>query len=956
MSDFLWHRRVRALAIVCAGFLLSVPAHAWLVEQGDREVRIETGRLSVVVRDGAFVEVRDTANGRVWADRKTADHHFPTGLGVLIDLERFREGHIPWGDSTMGQHLPPDFDLVNYLRPVKESRYSVAEEPRSVVIKWDGLSNGRTFYEKATLELLLKESNEGTLAYQIKGYHEGGGVFGAIAPVLNLSRKARVIVPSFGGVEYRMEGAAALMPFGGSPFMEAPILIATDGEASLSMWTEDETMRSFYAFFKRAARGGAFGMELHNLMPYETHQTIATPVHYLRAFEGDWKAAATPLRNWYRETFREEIAAREAVEWAGGITGIVDIHQTVPNEETLGKIAAIFPKKNLMFQIWNARAAEYDTDLPDWTPREGYVEGVKRIHGAGFKAMAYVNTYCANYLSPVWKRDNLSDFVLTRKASAWTYKGKSVEDLGSPLNEKLLGTVDPPKGGDQFAEIPEGRLLYIDPLTPRWRTYHAEMVKEWNGITGTDANYEDTAGTVADSGNGVVEGLSAGQGSVEIMRVLQKTQPHVPMSSEYGPAGIAFATSWALNYAGYWGNLDFKKYRIGHQLPLTTYLYGYRQWVTALSAWSDAIYHGMAAASDATGGMGFMLVDPFLRNDRETLEKQYNWPGHLFHRTRIFSDRELAPHFPEGNYPAQVRCFYQGVDGLYRYVDDGTLQQLIAPTGEPLYGRVYGANRVQTSLWLANWPLQGSGEIRGLSPEAHYPLFPRPAEGADCKIAIPDFPERVALTRYTEGPGYVYLELSPLPGGPKEVALKLESREAFATSYVSDAPVPPGKVEGRLPLQVALLDPSKADNAGHPLRKNDRRLLHGENLFLQNGKNVRSHFVLEVPPEGGAVEFAFCNLQDRYPFHGFDGSIVRLLINGREVKSFDCLTGDTPDTQVRRWRVPAGEYAGGAILVSVETDSKANAIQDRQFISIPRVIPEKIAAFEETLLGEAITK
>lgn len=63
-----------------------------------------------------------------------------------------------------------------------------------------------------------------------------------------------------------------------------------------------------------------------------------------------------------------------------------------------------------MFQIWNARKPNFDTELPDWTPRKGYVEGVERLHKHGFKAMAYVNTYCANYMSPVWKRDNLSSF------------------------------------------------------------------------------------------------------------------------------------------------------------------------------------------------------------------------------------------------------------------------------------------------------------------------------------------------------------------------------------------------------------------------------------------------------------------------------------------------------------------------------------------------------------------
>ena len=53
----------------------------------------------------------------------------------------------------------------------------------------------------------------------------------------------------------------------------------------------------------------------------------------------------------------------------------------------------------------------------------------------------------------------------------------------------------------------------------------------------------------------------------------------------------------------------------------------------------------------------------------------------------------------------------------------GGLQQMLAPDGKPLYGRVYGASRVRTSLWLNQWPMQNGHEIFGLDPEKCYPLF-----------------------------------------------------------------------------------------------------------------------------------------------------------------------------------------------------------------------------------------
>lgn len=940
--------------LLAFGVLSSASLLAWEVEPGDREVRISTPRLSAVIRDGAVIDLKDLANGRVWADRKRNDHNIPSGLGVLRDLENFRKGHIPWGDTSMKQHLAPDFELSNYLRPVAESKYEMTQDGGVVTLTWRGLSDGKSFEKRATLQLILREGPNGAIAYQIKGENPDGGIFAAACPVVNLTRDSKIVVPCFGGMEYDAEGPAAIMPFGGAPFMEAPILLAHHNTSSLAVWMEDPSMRSFYGFVRRTAKGFGLSMEAQNLMPFEAQRSIETPTFYLQTFDGGWKAAATPFRNWYREHFKNELAVRDNVEWANGIKAIVDIYMTIPTNEDLAKIAEIFPKGSVMFQVWNARAATFDHDLPDWTPRAGYIDGVQRIHDHGFKAMAYVNTYCANYLSPVWERDKLSDFVLTRKNGLWTYKGKSIADTSRALNEKLIGTVDYSSGPDQFANIPEGRLLYTDPLSPRWRQYHADMMKVWNSTTGTDANYEDTAGCVTDGGNGIVEGLSAGEGSVAQMRLLQQTQPQIAMSSEYGPVGIAFGTKWALNYVGHWGHDAFKQYRINHQLPVTTYLFGYRQWISAMMSSDEMRCHAMAASSDATGGLGFSLVDYFLRKDLKAINSTFDWQGHLYQRAKVFVDHELLPYYPDGDYEENVRCLYQGRDGIYSYTDDGKLQRMLDPQGEALYGRVYKATKVKTDLWLANWPLQNGHEIFGMNPQEHYPLFPKPSNTKDCSVTIDSLPEGVMLKAYEEGPGYAYLELAALPNGPKEISLKVNAHEEFAEYFANDILTTAESIQGTLPLRVIALNPSVAKANSRPnWTAREKHRAQNQDLYLHNGSNVRSTFVMEIPAEDTAIEFYLRNLQDKYPFHGYDGSIVKLLVNGQEIKSFDCLPSpketSTPDTQLRRWNVPMAKYAGRTVLVTVVTDSKANGIQDRQFVSIPKLITSSNREVQEKI-------
>lgn len=933
--------------------MAGVAVTAWEVIPGNREFVVKTGSMSVAVRNGMITGIEDLARNHVWSRQELEDSDLPAGLGILSDVENFRKSHIPWGEPILGQHLKLDFKLVNYYRPTEKSQYELRREKEgTAVATWIGLDNGQEFLPQAKLVLTLWKEQGGTLAYQISGSNPQGGVFSASVPVINLRKTAQVIAPSFGGIRHTSDGVPALMPLGGAPFMEAPILIAEEERHSLAIWMED-AVKPFYAYILRSGKSFGITFEQLNLMPFEPKNEITTATVHLNVFAGDWKTAAAPLRNWYQEHFKNEIAIRDQVEWMRNIRAVFDIYMTVPNDRELAKIATLFPPGSILFQVWNARAANFDTELPDWTPRAGYVDGVKRLHRHGFKVMAYVNTYCANYQSEIWERDRLSEFFLTRKNSMWYYKGKSMGNQQDSLNEKLIGTVDYSEGANQFRDIPKGRLLYVDPLSARWRQYHADMMKWWNTTTGTDANYEDTAGCVGDFGNGVIDGLSAGQGSVAQMRLLQRSQPDIPMSSEYGPAGIAFATSLALNYAGHWGSDEFKRYRINHQYPLMTYLYGYRQWISANMAAKPIHSHAMSAASDATGGLGFSLMDYFLNRTPDVINSNYGWNGHFYWRSRIFADHNLTPYFPVADYPPDIRCQYRGKDGIYSYYDDGVFQQMLCPAGQPLYGRVHGTDRVKTSLWLENWPLQNDGEIFGLDPSRHYPLFPKPKQAEKEPVGLQSVPDKVVLKEYRTGNGYAYLEFAALDDGPKEIILSLTHDGRFSKFFANDEEVKPDRIHGALPLRIVCLTGHEAEP---DLSKRQVKSFRGRRLYLNNSGNL--DFVYRIANSTQALEFCFRNQQEKYPFHGFDGSIVRLLINGREIHSYDCLPEPgkaAPDTQMRRWIVPVGAYAGKSILVSVVTDFKAQAIQDCQFVGVPNRIRAEGQKFMEEIMSDEFT-
>jgi hypothetical protein len=58
---------------------------------------------------------------------------------------------------------------------------------------------------------------------------------------------------------------------------------------------------------------------------------------------------------------------------------------------------------------------------------------------------------------------------------------------------------------------------------------------------------------------------------------------------------------------------------------------------------------------------------------------------------------------------------------------------------------------------------------------------------------------------------------------------------------------------------------------------------------------------------------------------------------------------------MRRWLVPAGDYAGKPVLVSVVTDFKKQPVQDRQFVSAPLPVRDPAQKFREEIMADEAT-
>ena len=976
-----WSRS--AVGLLVLGVLVLVPVRAAQITQGDRSFTIRTSRLMATVADGMVVGLRNLKTGEVHADESARDVALPVGIGHLTGVaEEAAKLHMPWGTRTMNQEIKAGGNLPTMHRPHGGSRYATTPIPNGLKATWTGLTNGLEQFPDEVLEVAVWEDAEtGRLCFRAIGRSPAAGVYGVQVPVANLHRDHAFYVPSFGGVMYDSDMSPGLTTLGGSPFWEAPVIGVEGRTGSLAVWTQDAQFHPNFCFLNWSGKTFSLAIEHLNLMPFEPHTGVESVTWYLDVFDGGWVDAMTPYRNWYAHLFAKEIAARSAVSWADRIRVVID-HWDKGDPAHLRKLAALFEPDTVLFQEWNARAPKFDQELPDWTPKAGYVERVKAIHSFGFRTMAYVNTYCVNYNSPVFKRDNIQEFGLTRR-----YRGFS-RYLREPQT---------------FSNTKDGKLLYLDPLSPRWRAYHTDMMIQWYKETGTDANYEDVGGTTGDFGNGVIEGKFGAQGGVEQFRELLARNPAVPMASEYAPNPIAFAVRWPLRFQQVWGGNTTRTFWMQHQRPVSAYIHGplHLAWVPTIRAESNFLRHVVVACSDALGGLAQMP------GDARSLAANQGILVHMKWRAQVFSRKQLKPTFTAERLAPGIACQYEDRDGrIYTYHTSKTVQRMVGPDGRGVYARVTGLNRFETDLNLPGWPAVGEKAIAGLDPKVRYALVPGVPDATAVRVTA--LPDGVKVSRYYETKEFALLVLSPLDASAVasgQVSLRLTER--FRSASLNDAVIELPKGDDDKPAAGELASDTAFPARFVFLKAAGQALKHGQYagdghklgryIIVASGLDRGSEYVpkyrasFKIPDETASVPFTFVSYgsdaevvmdyvvrvpakdsslrvfqKNRSNKYG-NASIGKLYINGRLTRAYDFGPKPNPewkegmpkakksiwDTMFHSWTVPMGHLAGQAVVVSVATDAKASNNADNHWWSRPKFVSDPEQAARSVVLSDA---
>ena len=928
--------------VLLLGVCCWVVAEALECEESNGELVFRTASTEVRVKDARIIGIRNLKSGVELASPATPATAKTGGIGNMIGQKKaMSEIHFPWGEPSMNQNRPAIKTTTLYRFPAARSKLSVRKLPSGVTAVWTGLTDSRKFFPHDSIRLDFSEAPGGILAIRSFGKTAEKGIFSVSVPVENLNGQGKFILPSFGGLEYPAGGEPALIGFQNTGlFYEAKFMAYELNNTSLGYWYEDPEFRPFFIMFERDRKASAFGIEINNLMRFERHDSIETPVLKIGTYDrADWVAAARPYRDWYRKTFAADLARRDSIAWANRINAVSD--SGVGSDAVLERIKHLMPAEGVLLHVWQARKLGFTAGIPDYTLRDAYPGEVARAHKHGFKVMCYVCALCAVYKSAAWNRDKVGDFFLTRKNNISNYDGNK-----NAYDENLVGTLTAAQGKDQFANVKPGKLLYGDPLSKGWRDYYTGIVVNLNQVSGTDANYQDTLGCTSENGNGIIDGMSGAQGNAVLARELAK-RPGAPMASEFGPEPIAFAVKWPLNYPQVWGNTAFRAYRIHRQVPLSAFLFGYRPWIPTINAGDDFHKHLISAASDALGGMGMFSASA-------GMDIRAGFSDHLTLRSKIFIEKQLKPCFPERKFPTNIRAMYKDTGGkVYSYYDDGKLQMMLDPDGKPLYGRVNGANSVKIrGLCLPGWPCADGEGIYGLNPKNSYALFP---SGSKPEISLGRLPDGVQVRYYYIAPEYAYIELS----GTGQAELSVQLPERFREVYVNDRLSPDRRIAGELPLRI-FLSSGKAVAPERTVKVNNasglaygpfqdlpqlRRTYAGKTLYHLYGYNsVLLDAVFDVKNADDAVEILIRNVQEKYG----NGTILSLHLNGLEVAKFDCHPKKVFDTKLRAWRVPLGKFKGSRVLVTVRSDNKSSSNADMQFASLPVLVKDSAQKFSET--------
>jgi len=912
-------------------------AAGWTVQAEGRIVWLETERWKIGIEDGLVVDFTNKLAGEVHARRGASVDSLPAGLGVQTGaLEAARQLHALWGGVALDRK-PAAALFPSQHRPYAKSAFTWNRvDARTVCLTYRGLAVGDKVYPDETFKLTAAlDAATGDILLTASGSSRLGGVYGAMVGVANIDKNTTAQVAHFGGVRLDKDwprGQYSLQD--GGPFWEAPMVALEGTHGSWAMWSADARFGPKGFYWQNTPGAFHLLMESRNLSPFDAYHEVKTVTWHMNCFRGSWVAAAKPYHEWFGRAFAEDLAARTP-DWARKIRVVCECLPTGPAE--MDALAAVFDPRTVLLHAWSARKPEFDHELPDFTPRQTFIDCVQAAHQRGFHTSGYVNAYCVNKGSPSYRENRVEDTILVR----------------TPLFQAKK----------TLADWKDGQLIYGDPLSRPWREFHARSMKAFVDASAVDSLYEDTAGCSGDFGNGMAEEVYAGRGSYELLRGVRRLLPAMPFSTEYNTEPIAPFCTWPLRGNYLWGGEAFRDALSTHASPLEAYLFGpdVLAWVMVHPTSAPQHFHRAVDYADAMGGLAWVYSPAWLNVTRgdEAL---------ALHRAKLFSRLQLKPVFPETKWEPGVMCYYSDSAGRIYKVVEASGQALVGSDGRDLYRRTRGLRRVTTGLVIPGWPAYDAVGPIGLNPAVKYSLVP-PAESPERtwpRLSISALSPDAYIDSYREGDGFVSLTLGHVPGSQAAtVSLTYTLTNPCRQVLVNGLPAH-SETAGRnfvlsFPRQSSVLWIDRAaemphdgylgsgteegqmvaEGLGLAVDVQRRKLLRFRSakgpcaltVCPSSGVELVLDYLVKVPDAASVVRVFGLHSKEKYG----DGMTAKIFLNGRPI-----FTTPMPRDEGRwhQWDIPLGTAAGQPALITLVANCNRDTNCDNLRLTRPRIVED----------------
>ncbi len=581
------------------------------------------------------------------------------------------------------------------------------------------------------LFIAVDESN-GDLLIEQDGISDTAGVYGIQWGCGNLDVKnLDLVLPARGGQIIDADSLITSRTFTypglwKAGIWEAQLAIIQGEQGGFFVRSTDATFQFKALHYEKDIESFSLGFETQNQAPFDALTSAKSVTWRLNTYSGDWRVPARQYRDWMEQTFKPW-RLDEMPTWVQEI-GLVVTLIAILDINVLDKLAQqVDPTKTLLYLVdWTKDG--HDINYPDYTPKTGFGEFVKAAHQHGFRVMPHTNLVGVSPYHPLYAEFKKSQFRDEWNGGLIGWKWDEIEN---PKRHAWINLAN-----SKF------RKLFVQQLREIWERYRV------------DAFYLDISHAVINDANGLIEGLTAAQGNVQMHLELAEAMPGVVFSGE----GLHEVTFFRESFAQRWKISPWHGGPSAKPHPISSFLFSpytlpyghlgipnpdqdplsYQEWLDSYESWG---------------------VLPTLKLWWVAqLESEHIGTQKLLSIARTWQQLDLKPDF-DTNW---------GTDTLFQYIgQNGEIATLKTTDGGSIfdlrqdgagYQRVFGVTQVKTHRSLPHWHAYNETKILGLDPKQSYFLSNAPRDFS--QVHINSLPEGVFVTesRVTENAALFRLE------------------------------------------------------------------------------------------------------------------------------------------------------------------------------------------------------